>query len=311
MYKNICRISMSFMLLLCGSSLHASAFHLSMVSSTSRNFGSASSARRGATSVPKAASPFGSVLMPPKLPGIGGGGITSGLISKLAVVALKLRLKAQTNVSCDVTANEIDLILRGAVGPVTVRGRGWQSGLGLTCRAIEATVDSCEVDTGKILSDQKLALKTPARGRAMIALNAVDFANFIAHPLMQPPTLEGASHGDKMEFVTKNVSIDSHMKTVTFRVTYQGVEYECILRRGQEKKAIIEVERADNEFDASGMSNQISQSLSNFFNDMVFELDGTYLNFKDMMVTEKGSSPSVMLSLNITVKKFPSRDLAF
>jgi hypothetical protein len=90
-------------------------------------------------------------------------GVTSGLISSLAVVALKLRLQDQTHVSCDVTASSSNVLLRGQVGPVTVKGRGWQSRLGLSCRAIEATVDVCDLDMGRILANRKLVLTTPGK----------------------------------------------------------------------------------------------------------------------------------------------------
>eukprot|EP00545_Synedropsis_sp_CCMP1620_P014775 CAMPEP_0119026048 /NCGR_PEP_ID=MMETSP1176-20130426/34761_1 /TAXON_ID=265551 /ORGANISM="Synedropsis recta cf, Strain CCMP1620" /LENGTH=126 /DNA_ID=CAMNT_0006981693 /DNA_START=19 /DNA_END=395 /DNA_ORIENTATION=+ len=76
------------------------------------------------------------------------GGVTSGLISNLAEMALRLRLTDQTGVKCNVSLTSSDLLLRGRVGPVTVKGRGWASRLGLTCRAIEATVDTCELDVG-------------------------------------------------------------------------------------------------------------------------------------------------------------------
>jgi hypothetical protein len=89
--------------------------------------------------------------------------ITSSLVSQLAVVALKRRLVDQSHVACDVTASSSNMLLRGRVGPVTVKGRGWQSRLGLTCRAIEATVESCELDMGRILSSQKLVLTVPGK----------------------------------------------------------------------------------------------------------------------------------------------------
>lgn len=91
------------------------------------------------------------------------GGVTSGLISNLAVIALKLRLQHQTHISCDVTASSSNVLLRGQVGPVTVKGRGWQSRLGLSCRAIEATVDACDLDMGRILGNRKLVLTTPGK----------------------------------------------------------------------------------------------------------------------------------------------------
>ena len=50
---------------------------------------------------------------------------------------------------------------------------------------------------------------------------------------------------------------------------------------------------------------------SKFFNEMVFELDGTFLSFGDMMMTNKGKEPSVMLALSILVRKFPSPGLEF
>ena len=86
--------------------------------------------------------------------------LTSNLVSQLAVGALKRRLKDQTHVACELTASSTDM-LRGRVGPVTVKGRGWQSPLGLTCRAIEATVETCELDMGRVLSSQKLVLTVP------------------------------------------------------------------------------------------------------------------------------------------------------
>lgn len=88
--------------------------------------------------------------------------LSSGLISSLAVIALKARLRAQTSVECDVTAKSQGLLF-GRVGPVTVKGRGWQSGLGLTCRAIEATVDVCELDKARVVVDRKLVLQQPGK----------------------------------------------------------------------------------------------------------------------------------------------------
>ena len=92
-------------------------------------------------------------------------GITSNLISNLAVMALKRRLAGQAHVGCDVTASASDILLKGQVGPVTVNGRGWKSRLGLSCRAISATVDKCNLDMGKVVSNQKLVLITAGKIR--------------------------------------------------------------------------------------------------------------------------------------------------
>ena len=86
--------------------------------------------------------------------------VTSTLISQLACMALKRRLEDHTHVSCDLTADSNNLFL-GRVGPVTVKGRGWRSPLGLTCKAIEATVNECRLDMGRVISNQKLVLTIP------------------------------------------------------------------------------------------------------------------------------------------------------
>ena len=86
--------------------------------------------------------------------------VSSNLISRLACMALKRRLRSHTQVSCDVSADSNNLF-HGRVGPVTVKGRGWQSPLGLTCKALEATVGECKLDMGRVISSQKLVLTTP------------------------------------------------------------------------------------------------------------------------------------------------------
>jgi hypothetical protein len=241
------------------------------------------------------------------------GGLTSGLISNLAELALKVRLKGQTGVECNVSANSSDLLFKGRVGPVTVKGRGWKSQLGLSCRAIEATVDTCELDVGRILSNRKLVLTTPATGQATIALNNVDFANFITHPYMQPPALR-QKDGEKFAFLKEGTVVDASSGNVTFFGLYMGHKWKLILTRGQAKqraKVIATPEGTTTISDLDATSAELSLAMTNFFNEMKFELDGTWLTFKDMMVTAKGSSPSLMLRLNIIVKKFPSPGLAF
>jgi hypothetical protein len=88
--------------------------------------------------------------------------VPSTLISNLACMALKRRLSDQNSfVSCDLSSIDPNKILFGRVGPVTVKGRSWKSPLGLTCRAITATVTECQLDMGKVISKQKLVLNTP------------------------------------------------------------------------------------------------------------------------------------------------------
>lgn len=300
-----------------------SAFQLNMVATHGAATRSSSRFRSRTATTQKRAPPLSPPTPPsPAVVGGGGGGVTSSLISNLAVAALKLRLADHSAVSCDVTGSSAaDLLLRGTVGPVTVRGRGWSSQLGLTCRAIDATVNRCHLDMGSVVSRRKLVLTTPAKGDALIALNGADFANFIKHPLMKPPALPGSD--ESFRFLKEDVSIDVTSDkggAVIFHGEYMERRWRCELRRGWggrnngSKGALVSVKPASGEGAADGereISARLTEILSAFFNEMVFELDGTYLSFKDMMVTSKGDAPSVMLALSITVKKFPSAGLAF
>ena len=142
----------------------------------------------------------------------------------------------------------------------------------------------------------------------MVALDSVDFGNFITHPVMKPPGLQAGSEG--IRFLKDGVSIDAKKGTISFFGTFQGEMWKCTLQRGQgPQKCVVKVE-SQNE-DLHSKSSQLRQVISNFFNEMVFELDGTFLTFRDLMITAKGGEPSVMLALQITVKKFPSPGLAF
>jgi len=150
----------------------------------------------------------------------------------------------------------------------------------------------------------------------MIALDGNDFSNFISHPLMKPPVVDGLEGDDSngMEFIKDGVSIDASRRIITFYAKFQNKKWCCKLRRGAsiDNRALIQVSSTDDGTDNSSLiASKMEESLSNFFNHMVFELDGTFLTFRDLMITDKGRSPSIMLSLNILVKKFPSRNLAF
>jgi hypothetical protein len=248
--------------------------------------------------------------------------LSSGLISQLAVIALKARLADQRSVNCDVTAVPSDLLV-GRVGPVTVRGRDWKSSLGLTCLAIEATVESCELDAVRVLSERKLVLTKPALGTAMIALGASDFANFITHPRMRAPAVP-SKPTSQIRFLKDGTRIDASSGIVSFFFDFEGRRYECMLTRGGSQsnsdgqrnalvavRPVIAANADEDDQVVRDSARQLEYALGRFFNEMVFELDGTFLSFLDLMVSGNGPTPTVMLSLGIRVHKFPSRHLAF
>ena len=150
----------------------------------------------------------------------------------------------------------------------------------------------------------------------MVALSATDFGNFITHPLMKPPSPPMTSNNNsKLTFLRENASVNPSSGTVLFYGMYAGKKWRFTLQRAAEssQKAKITASLAEpsqgSEYDE--MAKALAVTTSQFFNEMVFELDGTFLSFEDMMLTDKGKEPSAMLSLKITVKKFPSPGIEF
>jgi hypothetical protein len=241
--------------------------------------------------------------------------LTSSLISELAKVALQLRLHSHAGVACDVTADPARFLSTGSIGPVTVKGKGWGSSLGLTCRAIEATVETCYLDFGRVMKDRKLKLTTPAKGKAMIAMTGNDFGNFVKHPFFMeqvPKTLDD----HPFDIMKDNVVVDSTTGSVFFQGTVKDVTYECKLSRGDQKTgAQVHVRALESNQDGESetIANDLTIKLTAFFTNLVFELDGTFLQFQDMMITKPRSDkePNLLLSLSITVHKFPSPGVNF
>ena len=164
-------------------------------------------------------------------------------------------------------------------------------------------------------------LYTPAVGKAMVALDYRDFGNFLTHPLLegQIPRI-----GDeRFEFDKKNVVIEDEHGCVVFYGTCGGESWRCVLTKAVEnggRNAAIEVTHiasnsdvdVDVDVDIAAMSMELTMVITDFFNNLVFELDGTYLSFQDMKVHKtKDQQSQILISLGITVRKFPSPGVAF
>merc|ERR1719183_679566 len=135
---------------------------------------------------------------------------------------------------------------------------------------------------------------------------------------------------EQITFEKEGVNIDAPSGAVQFQGSCKGHEFCFTLSRGEPKtttstnsmnpkanhrEALVKASflgrtesstSEDMQEDEGVMEAELSRIISQYFSDLVFELDGTFLSFRDMMVTEKGKSPSVMLALSILVKKFPS-----
>lgn len=251
----------------------------------------------------------------PQIPSLAGS-VTSSLISNLAIEALKRRLSKEANIECNVNAEPTELI-KGRIGPVNVKGRRWRSPLGLSCRMIEAEVGNCMINLASAIQNQKLRLTVPARGTAMVSFDATDFGNFLIHPLIIAPSHRHEGKGHKVRFLQGNTIIDAKSSSVTFFIEYLEKSWKCVLTNpSQSTNAQIQV------FLSNGRDNiseeekllefGLSNTITNFFNNMIIDLSGTYVSFNGMSVNENERvSPTVLIGLNILVKKFPSRKLAF
>lgn len=153
----------------------------------------------------------------------------------------------------------------------------------------------------------------------MVALNDVDFGNFITHPLMQPPGIPDPQYSEqKLIFLKDGATVDPTTNCVNFFGTFLDANWKFTLTRGTNgQQAMVSVSPPPEQqallegYDGDDVAERLSAATTKFFNDMVFELDGTFLTFNDMMVTSKGKEPSVMLALEILVRKFPSPGLEF
>ena len=247
-------------------------------------------------------------------------GVTSNLISQLAVIALKLRLKSHSGVSCNVNASSRDLFLNSSIGPVTVKGKQWSSPLGLTCQAIEANVETCTLDMNSVVTKRKLILTTPATGKAMVALNEKDFGSFLTHPLLVAQTPSLPNRGP-IEFCRDDVQIQHERGLVIFSSICSGQKWKCDLTRSGGAGALInvshvqpsEIASQSTELDIETVEMELTMILTRFFNELVFELDGTFLSFQDMKVHRSKGKPdaAVLMALDIKVRKFPSPGIEF
>jgi len=241
--------------------------------------------------------------------------VTGSVISTLAEVALKLRLSKNSGVKVLVKAEPTEL-LTGRVPYVKVVGRKWASPTGrLTCQKIEATVSDCSLDFASVVSRRKLVLTDPAKGTAMVALNTEDFGSFLTHPFLKPPKVDD---GEQFLFSKENVSINSDSSEIIFYGSYAGNDWTCTLSKGPESsKALIKATPVNISEDREETLKQVDASLcltnllTEYFNDLVFELDGTFLTFENLLITSKGGTPSILFALAITVRKFPSPGLDF
>lgn len=269
---------------------------------------------------------------PPQIPLINPLNLSGPVVAQFAEVAIKLRLADCTSVQCEVSEEAMsassattDLILRGKIGPFSLKGKNWQTKRGLTCRAIEVSLQSLELDLKAMVQRQNFVIQSHGQGKAMIALDAHDFGNFITHPRTQPPPSirigqqqQQQQQSERPQILTRGISIDGVQGTVAFAVEFAGQAWQCTLERCSNQEGTVQVSvdtktssspsledngnvphDHDDDNDNNMLATELSTSLTQFFNNLCYQVDGTRLSYQDMMVTDKGAAPSVMLALSI------------
>mmetsp|Transcript_21039 Transcript_21039/g.32169 ORF Transcript_21039/g.32169 Transcript_21039/m.32169 type:complete len:118 (-) Transcript_21039:40-393(-) len=106
-------------------------------------------------------------------------------------------------------------------------------------------------------------------------------------------------------FLKDDVVIDTAKNSVEFFATHANQRWQCSLQPSS-NGAVVTVTGDDDM-----LALELTDTLTTFFNELVFELDGTFLSFQNMQTIQKKSSDIVMLALSILVKKFPSPGLSF
>jgi len=257
------------------------------------------------------------------LPGVGGGGDVGGLLAAVAEVALKSRLRTWTSVTPEVRANVGD-VMQGRVAGVTIRGRGWCSPLGLSCRTLAVAVPGgAGIDVEALFARQRILLRAPAVGDGVVEMDAQDFEAFLAHPGMPSP-------GAGLAFRTgqgARCEVDPDRGVVRFScvVLADGRTVRCELAPAPSPasangrilppsvRVVLDGGGGGGSGSAQGAAAAdgagIGDRLGRFFADLVFELDGTFLQFRRLAVAP--GSRTIRLDVSVRVEKFPSPGLEF
>ncbi|WP_218079321.1 LmeA family phospholipid-binding protein [Anthocerotibacter panamensis] len=197
--------------------------------------------------------------------------LTTELLSSLTTLGLKTCLAGHETVSVRIVSKNFLHLLTGGVDEVEVHGKGWQSPRGVTCRAIAVRTGALMVDVRAVLSG-KIVLKNPAPASAQLALNRQDFNNFLKSPLLDKSlnrlVVEGEPvtdlHAERMEEGTLWVSGQWGSERPDFE-----------LQAGRDGKAVVTRGHA-----------RLSQSLQEFFNNMVIDLHGLELRMDSFAVRD-------------------------
>ena len=218
---------------------------------------------------------------------------TGALIARVAELALRARLRSASLVEVDVRSNAFE-ILSGRVQGVGVRGTAWRTPLDLSCSALNFDVGATEVDLPAVVSKQRILLKRPATGEAVVSFSGSDWASFLAHPLVSDAVTRAklpVSFGRDGAMVSADA--------VEFVARWRDSGVEDVIRLSQApSQPVVGVAAGGDDADAAARA----AALAEFFGSIKLDLDGCELKFRSMAVRRQ----LLEVTLDVNVRRFPN-----
>lgn len=212
-----------------------------------------------------------------------GAGGAADVLSRVAEVGLKLKLRSYEKVAVTVDSSPIDL-LSGKVKGVMVEGSRWASPKELTCRELKCKVGATAIDLQNLVQRQEIRMIQPGRGTACIEFSSQDWANFLTHPLVTTVTPEVTvvdSASSSLSSATapfafvRQGKIEATEGKALFAGTFRNQTFRFALsQRADESGASVRALKAE---EVSGLQEQeriLALELSEWFSNLEIDLDG-------------------------------------
>ena len=218
---------------------------------------------------------------------------TGALIARVAELALRARLRSASLVEVDVRSNAFE-ILSGRVQGVGVRGTAWRTPLDLSCSALNFDVGATEVDLPAVVSKQRILLKRPATGAAVVSFSGADWASFLAHPLVSDAVTRAKL---PVGFGRDGAKVSAD--AVEFVARWRDSGAEDVVRLSQApSQPVVGVAAGGDDADAAARA----AVLAEFFGSIRLDLDGCELKFRSMAVRRQ----LLEVTLDVNVRRFPN-----
>jgi hypothetical protein len=218
---------------------------------------------------------------------------TGALIARVAELALRARLRSASLVEVDVRSNAFE-ILSGRVQGVGVRGTAWRTPLDLSCSALNFDVGATEVDLPAVVAKQRILLKRPATGEAVVSFSGSDWASFLAHPLVSDAVTRAKL---PVSFGRDGAKVSAD--AVEFVARWRDSGAEDVVRLSQApSQPVVGVAAGGDDAEAAARAS----SLAEFFGSIRLDLDGCELTFRSMAVRRQ----LLEVTLDVCVRRFPN-----